>query len=76
MAQGKIRRLSEFCPLDLFSEDAGRMRRALLALLAEPQNNLRLFRNGLPLQFTYVFVTPLQGALCPHCKAGIGYWLD
>ena len=49
--QGAIPRLSEYDPLELFSMDPDRMRRAVAALLDSPQNNLRVFRDGRPLPF-------------------------
>ena len=46
LAQGSISALSSYDPLDLFSGDEQRMEAALAALLAQPQNNLRLFWRG------------------------------
>lgn len=43
---GKIQRLSQYCPLDLFSGEWPRMLKALLALTKTPQNNLRIFQDG------------------------------
>ncbi|KAH8279424.1 hypothetical protein KR026_009536 [Drosophila bipectinata] len=43
---GKIKRLGHYCPLELFSGYPSRMLSALDALLACPQNNLRVFRDG------------------------------
>ena len=49
-APGKERRdglaRTAFCPLDLFSGEASRVRRALRAMIAVPHNNLRVFRAG------------------------------
>ncbi|KRJ99812.1 inositol-pentakisphosphate 2-kinase isoform X2 [Drosophila yakuba] len=42
----KIKRLSHYCPLELFSGTPSRMLDALDALLACPQNNLRVFQNS------------------------------
>lgn len=44
--KGKVPCLSTYNPLDLFSGEEGRMRRALQALMVEPQNNLRVFIDG------------------------------
>ena len=44
--QGLIERESAYDPRDLFSGDPPRMAAALRALLADPQNNLRLFWRG------------------------------
>ncbi|EDW02458.1 GH22003 [Drosophila grimshawi] len=43
---GKIKRLGDYCPLELFSGTPGRMLDALNALFACPQNNLRVFQSG------------------------------
>lgn len=41
-------RLSSYSPPDLFSHDASRVKQALSALLADPQNNLRVYADGVP----------------------------
>ncbi|KAH8410991.1 hypothetical protein KR222_004917 [Zaprionus bogoriensis] len=46
LQSGKIKRLSDYCPLELFSGAPSRMLAALNALFACPQNNLRIFQNG------------------------------
>lgn len=46
LAQGKVRRVSEYSPLDFFSGDKESQARALRGLIACPQNNLRVFANG------------------------------
>ena len=48
--QGKIDSISDYDPLDLFSSDAGRMLKAIRALFANPQNNIRLFLDGRPVK--------------------------
>ncbi|XP_017149122.1 inositol-pentakisphosphate 2-kinase isoform X1 [Drosophila miranda] len=46
LRNGKIKRLGDYCPLELFSGAPSRMLDALHALLACPQNNLRVFQDG------------------------------
>lgn len=46
LQQGSIKRRSDYEPLDLFSKDAGRMHQAIIALLKNPQNNLKVFVGG------------------------------
>lgn len=47
LEQGLIDRRSAYDPLDLFSSDPNRMRKALEALMDSPQNNLALFLGGI-----------------------------
>jgi len=46
--QGKISSISAYNPLDLFSGETSRLHKALVALIANPQNNLKLFVDGKP----------------------------
>eukprot|EP00899_Mesostigma_viride_P023817 jgi/Mesvir1/461/Mv11339-RA.1 len=46
LAENKIMHESAYCPVDLFSGDPTRIARALQALIATPQNNLRVFVDG------------------------------
>ncbi|KAL9920131.1 inositol phosphate kinase 1 isoform 2-T5 [Glossina fuscipes fuscipes] len=46
LKQEKIRQLSHYCPINLFSGVPDKMFNALQALFECPQNNLRIYRNG------------------------------
>lgn len=44
--EGDIDSISKYCPLDLFSGDDVRMKRALFDLYEAPNNRFKLFKNG------------------------------
>ena len=44
--EGDIDCISKYCPLDLFSGDLGRMKRALFDLYESPHNRFKIFKNG------------------------------
>lgn len=46
LCRGDVQRPSGYCPLDLFSGRRERVRRAIRALLRDPQNNLKIFLDG------------------------------
>uniref|UniRef100_A0A2H8TVW4 Inositol-pentakisphosphate 2-kinase n=1 Tax=Melanaphis sacchari TaxID=742174 RepID=A0A2H8TVW4_9HEMI len=48
LCRGDVRRSSGYCPLDMFSGRRERVRRAIRALLRDPQNNLKIFLDGDP----------------------------
>lgn len=43
---GHFESMYDFCPLDLYSGDLGRMRKALRSLIHDPHRNLRIFVEG------------------------------
>lgn len=44
--EGDIDSISHYCPLDLFSGDLGRMKRAIFDLHENPHNRFKVFHNG------------------------------
>lgn len=46
LKDGKIDTRSTYCPIDLFSGCPSRMKRAIKALMENPQNNFRIFKDG------------------------------
>lgn len=44
--QGKIDRISRYCPLDLFSGDRQRMKRAVFDLFENPHNRFKIYKDG------------------------------
>ena len=44
--EGKYKRQSKYCPLDLFSRDPQRVMYSLECLVSDPQNNVRVFCDG------------------------------
>ncbi|XP_050523445.1 inositol-pentakisphosphate 2-kinase-like isoform X1 [Daktulosphaira vitifoliae] len=49
-----INTFSCYCPMELFSGNVERMKEAIKNLLLTPQNNLKLFKNGLPITNNYL----------------------
>ncbi|XP_064071820.1 inositol-pentakisphosphate 2-kinase isoform X1 [Vanessa tameamea] len=46
LQENEVINISGYCPLDLFSGERKRMRKALLNLIKNPQNNFKLFKDG------------------------------
>lgn len=53
LCRDDVRRPSGYCPMDMFSGRRERVRRAIGALLWDPQNNLKMFLDGNPLVALY-----------------------
>ncbi|CAG9580917.1 unnamed protein product [Danaus chrysippus] len=45
--ENQISKISNYCPLDLFSGNKIRIKKALKSLIENPQNNFKLFKNGM-----------------------------
>jgi hypothetical protein len=55
--------VSSYCPLDLYSKNSVRITRAITALVDSPQNNFRVFLNGMPI-FTQELLCDGTSFLC------------
>ncbi|XP_038054392.1 inositol-pentakisphosphate 2-kinase-like [Patiria miniata] len=69
--QGIWEKRSHYCPLDLFSCDPSRMKYSLNMLLENPQNNLRIFKDGVAIYHVQEKSTPTeaeQGELVEHLR--------
>jgi inositol-pentakisphosphate 2-kinase len=67
VSEGKYTRPSQYCPVNLFSGDMNRVYFALQTLVFDPQNNLRIFKDGFPI-FTEEIVQEAiknAGVCCP-----------
>ncbi|XP_022104943.1 inositol-pentakisphosphate 2-kinase-like [Acanthaster planci] len=58
--QGIWEKRSHYCPLDLFSCDPSRMKYSLNMLLENPQNNLRIFKDGVAIYHVQEKSTPSE----------------
>lgn len=72
LTQGKIDQIGRYDPVELFSGEPNRVVAATVALLKNPQNNLRLFRDGCPLEFGGL---NSDGGLCQLADA-LSNWCD
>lgn len=46
LKNAKIKSISSYCPIDLFSGQSDRMNRAIKGLMDNPQNNMKMFQDG------------------------------
>lgn len=46
VTKGSLNHISKFCPLDIFSGNLDQMKHAFRMLLQTPQNNLKIFKDG------------------------------
>ena len=55
--------VSSYCPMDLYSKNVKKIKRAIEALVDSPQNNLRVFLDGIPI-YTQEILNDGSSILC------------
>lgn len=69
VSEGKYPRQSQYCPVNFLSGDPSRVFHALKSLVSDPQNNLRVFKDGFPI-FTDEIVQEAKGSDKEVCCSG------